>query len=74
MTSTNIDYVENYFEIPILTRIHGEPTYITLKKLKEELCANAAAVTSDLGGGANGHLGLVLPPAEYATISPVAYL
>ena len=73
MTSTNIDYVDTYFEIPTLTKIHGEPTYFQLKELKNELKANATSVTSDLGGGANGHLGLVLTPAEYTTVSATAY-
>ena len=31
-------------------------------------------MTSDLGGGAHGHLGLVLVPAEYAAVSPVPYV
>ena len=73
MTSTNIDYVDTYFELPTLTKIHGEPTYFQLKELKNELKSNATSVTTDLGGGGHGHLGLVLTPAEYATISAVAY-
>ena len=28
---------------------------------------------SDLGGGAHGHLGLVILAAEYALVSPVPY-
>ena len=36
MTSTNIDYVDTYFELPTLTKIHGEPTYFQLKELKNE--------------------------------------
>ena len=35
---------------------------------------NAAQVTSDLGGGANGHLGLVLTPAEYIHVSGIPYV
>ena len=57
MTSTNIDYIDNYFQIPTLTRVHGEPNFYTLKTLKNELKANASAVTSTLGGGVHGHLG-----------------
>ena len=64
MTSTNIDYVDTYFELPTLTKIHGEPTYFQLKELKNELKSNATSVTTDLGGGGHGHLGLVLTPAE----------
>ena len=73
MTSTNIDYVDTYFEFPTLTKIHGEPTYFQLKELKNELKSNASSVTTDLGGGANGHLGLVLTPAEYNAVSATAY-
>ena len=71
MTSTNIDYVDTYFEIPTLTKIHGEPTYFQLKELKNELKSNASSVTTDLGGGANGHLGLVLTPTEYNAVSAI---
>ena len=73
MTSTNINYVETYFEYPTLTRIHGAPTYDTLKTLKDQLKANATSVTSDLGGGNHGHLGLVLDTLEYNNVSPVPY-
>ena len=74
MSSTNIDYVDTYFEFPLLTKIHGEPTYDSLKTLKNELKSNATSVTSDLGGGGHGHLGIVLTPAEYAVISPIPYV
>ena len=73
MTSTNIDYVDTYFEFPTLTKIHGEPTYFQLKELKNELKSNATSVTSDLGGGGHGHLGLVLSPADYTNVSANAY-
>ena len=46
MSSTNIDYVDTYFEFPSLTRIHGQPTYASLKIVKDELKANASSVTS----------------------------
>ena len=74
MSSTNIDYVAMYFEFCILTKIHGEPTYETLKAMKNQLKSNACSVTSDLGGGAHGHLGLLLTPTEYAITSPTPYV
>ena len=73
-TSTNIDYIDTYFQIPVLTKIHGEPTYHTLKILKNELKANASSVQSNLGGGSHGHLGLVLTRAEYALIAIAPYI
>ena len=68
------DYASTYFEFPTLDKIHGEPTYNTLKTLKKQLKANGMSVLSDLGGGQFGHLGLVLSPAEYALISNVPYV
>ena len=68
MTSTtaNIDYIKTNFEYPVLTKISGKPDYENLKIIKEELKANAGKVQCDLGGGNDGHLGLVLSDAEYA--------
>ena len=74
MLSTNVDYVNIYFEYPNLTKIHGNPSYDTLRELKKQLKANASSVTSDLGGGANGHLGLVCTTAEYESVSVLPYL
>ena len=74
MTSTNIDYVNTYFEFPVLTKIHGEPTYESLKTLKNELKSNATTVTTDLAGGDSGHLGIVLTDAELAVLTAVPYV
>ena len=67
---TNIDYVNTYFQIPILTPIRGEPTFETLRVLRDEIKANSGDVATILGGGNFGYLGLVLSPAEYARVSP----
>ena len=56
-----------------LSPIVGEPTYQTLKELKNQLKANAASIPTTLGGGHHGYLGLILSPAAYATISPTAF-
>ena len=66
MTSnSNIDYVKTNFEYSVLTKVQGSPTYESLKKIKDELEANAATVPSDLGGGGHEHLRLVLTTIEY---------
>ena len=72
--SAAVNYISTYFEHPTLSKIHGEPTYNTLRILKNELMRNAASVPSDLGGGANGHLGLLLTPTEYVSVNAIAYL
>ena len=56
------------------TPIVGEPTYRTLKTLKDQLKANAASVPATLGGGNHGYLGLILSPAAYTTISLTAFV
>ena len=68
-----VDYATTRFQYPVLTKIHGAPTYQTLTKLKKEIQANAKSVNCNLGGGAHGHLGLVLKPEEYATVSATPY-
>ena len=68
----DIDYKNNQFEYPKLTRIIDEPTTATLIVLLKEVCANASSVHSNLGGGADGHLGLVCTPEVYRELVPNA--
>ena len=74
MANPNIDYANTIFEYPILTKIHGIPTYESLRRIKNEIKANAASVYCDLGGGNHGHLGLIMSALEYAIISAVNYI
>lgn len=62
---TPIDYAQAYFPEPVLPKIVGIPTFDKLKSMKKSLKSNAASVQSDLGGGAHGHLGLVLDDEAY---------
>ena len=74
MVAGPVNYVKTYFIHPALTMVHGEPAYSSLKTLKQEIKVNASRVTLDLGGGAHGHLGLILAPTEYASISSTPYV
>ena len=75
MSSTNIDYVNNYFEYPVLTKIHGEPKYASLRTMEDEIKANASSVSTTLGGGHHGHLGLTMLTADYTPgVAPVPYV
>ena len=71
---TAIDYATAFFPIPVLPRIVGKPTYEKLREMKKALKANAASVQSDLGGGAFGHLGLVLDDVTYNTLTGHNYV
>jgi hypothetical protein len=53
------------FPHPTLTPVEGKPTAATLLLLRKEMYANARTIHSDLGGGGNGYLGVVIPSAQY---------
>ena len=65
---------EDQFEFPVLTKCEGKLSFPILKKIKDEIKCNAASVYSELGGGAHGHLGLVLTDTEYAHVSAIPYV
>ena len=73
MATHTVDYRNTVFEYPTLTKLHGEPTFEGVRLLHKELMVNSQTVHSDLGGGAHGHLGLVLSPRRYALISNAQY-
>jgi hypothetical protein len=52
----------------------AEPTPMTARLLRFEVYTNAADIESNLGGGAHGHMGLVMPPAEYLAMAGVPYV
>ena len=72
-TSGAINYRES-FEIPVITKIHGEPTADSLILLLKELKANATSIYSNLGGGTHGHLFLVIPPEQFNLISNAPFV
>ena len=69
-TNTNII---NAFTYPTLDPIDNEPTYESLKLLREQLGENAARIPTTYGGGLYGHLGLVAKPNVYYTWAGVNF-
>jgi hypothetical protein len=55
-----------------LTPIEGRPTPEAIRKLRQELYANVRGITTDLGGGQHGHLGLLMPDADYLALPGAA--
>ena len=74
MDKPNIDYTSTSFEYPNLTKLQGIPTYEPLRRIKNEIKADVASVSSDLGGGAHGLLGLMLTVQEYKNILRIGYI
>lgn len=62
------------FPHPVLTPIIGEPTVLSIRKLRREIYTNAAACHSTRGGGVNGHLGLVLTELAYLVRAGQPYI
>ena len=73
-SGAGINYRNILFEFPDLDKITGGPNADSFIKLKKQLKSNAASVTSNLGDGFHGHLGLVLNPVDYSLVSPVPFL
>ena len=69
-STSSVNYKDSYFEHPVLTEIHGEPTYETLHHLKNELKVNASSVPTTLVCSNHDYLGMILTPVEYCRIVP----
>jgi hypothetical protein len=65
VTTTGVDGIIAAFPKSTIPPIHGEPDRITLIAMHKLLCANAASITTNLGGGNHGHLSLLMTAAEY---------
>ena len=75
MASTKpINIKELYFPHATLTKVTGNPTYHDITTIRCEVLANCASVPSTNGGGAHGHLGLALPPHQYAKRSTTPFI
>jgi hypothetical protein len=70
MKYATVEDVIASFPHPILPTVQGEPDYQTICAIRKLLQANARAIDTYLGGGALGHLGLVVSDASYAMIAP----
>ena len=62
------DVKETLKDYPI-TKIEGQPDEESLSKLKMELAKALASIPTLNGGGQHGHIGLIIPEAEYILFS-----
>eukprot|EP00957_Ditylum_brightwellii_P111134 8473995-Ditylum_brightwellii.AAC.1 len=75
MIKQDIKYKNNCFEYLELSKIHGELTTSALLILRNEVRSNAQSINMTLGGGANGHLGLVCDVSTYSsTLGTTPYI
>jgi hypothetical protein len=59
----------NSFPNPVLPKIDNEPTFDDIQVTTHLRNASAISVPSMVGGGAHGHLGIIMTQVEYAAIS-----
>ena len=71
--SQSVDDIVSKFPIKTIPRIDGEPTYESINEIMQMLYANAATLPTTTGGGTHGHIGLIMKPALYSTLSEIPY-
>ena len=66
---TDSETIKANFPFPIIPREPGLPTFQIVNDVHNKSKANAVSISSSLGGGAHGLLGLGLSPATYHQIT-----
>ena len=74
LTASSADTTVVGFPTPSLPNHTCKPKYTALKEIHQLLTSNTALVQSNLGGGQNGYLRLILPPEEYSRVSDTTYV
>jgi hypothetical protein len=64
-----VEGIMHGFPNPVLPKIDNESTFDDIQVKTRLLNANSISVISMAGGGAHGHLGIIMTQVEYATIS-----
>jgi hypothetical protein len=70
----SINDIVTKFPLKNIPTITGEPDYSSINEMVQQLYGNAASLPTTLGGGAHGHIGLLMTQAIYATISATPYI
>ena len=65
--------IQARFKHEPLTKIEGEPDYVHMDDVRDELYRNAMAIKSPFGGAQHGHLGSVMKDALYQTEAGVPW-
>ena len=53
----------------MVTKIHGQLTSHDLTNLKKEIISILANILTTLGGGNYGHVGVIMDPTDYTTMT-----
>jgi hypothetical protein len=69
MTASTLDELIVGFPHSSLPKVTGEPTLEDLKVIRRLLNTNAMSVSSYVGRGRHGHLGIIMTNKEYFAIA-----
>jgi hypothetical protein len=69
MTASTPDELIAGFPHSSLPKVTGEPTFKDLKVIRRLLNTNSMSVSSYVGGGRHGHLGIIMMNEEYVAIA-----
>jgi hypothetical protein len=69
MTASTLDELIAGFPHSSLPKVTGEPSFEDLKVIRRLLNTNATSVSSYVGGGSHGHLGIIMTNEEYFAIA-----
>jgi hypothetical protein len=69
-----VEEIINGYPNPILPKIDNEPNFEDIQIKTRLLNANAISIPSMAGGGAHGHLGIIMTQVEYAAISTSSWV
>jgi hypothetical protein len=64
-----VEEIINGFPNPVLPKIDNEPTFEDIQITTRLLNVNEISIPSMAGGGAHGHLGIIISQVEYAAVS-----
>jgi hypothetical protein len=62
------------FPIKTIPTINREPDYETINTMVQTLYGNTASLATTTGGGAHGHIGLIMTPALSSTLTDTPYM
>jgi hypothetical protein len=74
ISALRVEEIINGFTNPILPKIDNEPTFEDIHITTRLLNDNAISIPSMTGGGAHGHLGIIMTQVEYAQISTAPWV
>ncbi len=69
----SVDDIVAKFPTKSIPIINDEPDYATISNMIQLMYGNAASLSTSLGGGQHGHVGLIMTPILYATLSADPY-